>query len=179
MHTHTLSLTHTCTHSHTYMYRSLSGLGRYVSTLEARRRRRTDKEQRGDDPAEIENGRSLEAESEMNGLPEESDKDCDVIQPAQSEDSASGDRTKVDDSMTMDVSASRGNLNSLAAEDMSTASMEGGESKNRERRGSEERGAGVGREEGEELDPSETSSKRPKRRSSSTAKHKVASRVCI
>ena len=115
----------------------------------------------------------------MNGLPEENDKDCDIIlhqEMAQSEESASRDQVVVDNSTMRDFSASQDNANSLSAEDVTTDSMEMGASKNGERNDSEQHVAGGGKGE-EELDPSEMSSKRPRRRASSTAKPKAASQV--
>ncbi len=175
-HTLTYTLTHSLTRSQ--YYRSLSGLGRYVSTLEAKRRRRTDEEQRGGDPAEIDNcGKSVEAESKMNGL---NDKDCDiVVQPApemvQSDDSASRDRAEVDNSMMGGLPISRDNSNSLPVEDTATVSMEVDENKNGEKNSSEQARADGGRARQEEdLNRSETSSRRPRRTASSTAKPKAA-----
>lgn len=115
----------------------------------------------------------------MNGLLEENDKDCDLIQHqeiAQSEDSTSRERVEVGNSTMMDLSASQDNSNSLLAEDVTTASMEMDASKHGERNGSKQHIADGGRGE-EELDRSETSSKRPRRRASSTAKPKATSQV--
>ena len=128
---------------------------------------------------EIENGRSVEAKSKMNGLLEENDEDCDIIQHpvmAQSGDSASRDRVEADNSTMMDLSASQDNSNNLSAEDVTTASMEMDANKQGERNDSEQHIAGGGRG-GEELDRSELSSKRPRRRASSTAKPKATSQV--
>jgi hypothetical protein len=176
--THTYTLTHSLTRSQ--YYRSLSGLGRYVSTLEAKRRRRTDEEQRGGDPAEIDNyGKSVEAESKTNGLLGENDKDCDiVVQPApkmvQSDDSASRDRVEVNNSTMGKLSISRDNSNSLPVEDTATVSMEVDENKNGEKNSEQDHTDGGRAREEEELNRSETSSRRPRRTASSTAKPKAA-----
>lgn len=170
---------------HTHTCRSLSGLGHYVSTLEAKRKSRTSEEQSEDDPMGIENGRSLGAESKMNGLPAEKDKDYDVIQPTQktvqSEDSSGrGQTEEIDNSIMMESGATQDNSNRLSAEYMAAASMEVDENKkNGEKNGTEQvdLAGGGGRGE-EELNPSQTNSKRPRRRASSnTAKPKAASQV--
>ena len=169
---------------HTHTCRSLSGLGHYVSTLEAKRKSRTSEEQSEDDPMGIENGRSLGAESKMNGLPEEKDKDYDVIQPTQktvqSEDSSGrGQTEEIDNSIMMESGATQDNSNRLSAEYMAAASMEVDENKNGEKNGTEQVDlAGGGGRRKEELNPSQTNSKRPRRKASSnTAKPKAASQV--
>ena len=169
---------------HTHTCRSLSGLGHYVSTLEAKRKSGTSEEQSEDDPMGIENGRSLGAESKMNGLPEEKGKDYDVIQPTQktvqSEDSSGrGQTEEIDNSIMMESGATQDNSNRLSAEYMAAASMEVDENKNGEKNGTEQVDlAGGGGRRKEELNPSQTNSKRPRRKASSnTAKPKAASQV--
>lgn len=132
----------------------------------------------------IENGRSLGAESKMNGLPEEKDKDYDVIQPTQktvqSEDSSGrGQTEEIDNSIMMESGATQDNSNRSSAEYMAAASMEVDENKNGEKNGTEQVDlAGGGGRRKEELNPSQTNSKRPRRKASSnTAKPKAASQV--
>lgn len=132
----------------------------------------------------IENGRSLGAESKMNGLPEEKGKDYDVIQPTQktvqSEDSSSrGQTEEIDNSIMMESGATQDNSNRLSAEYMAATSMEVDENKNGEKNGTEQVDlAGGGGRRKEELNPSQTNSKRPRRKASSNAtKPKAASQV--
>ena len=132
----------------------------------------------------IENGRSLGAESKMNGLPEEKDKDYAVIQPTQktvqSEDSSGrGQTEEIDNSIMMESGATQDNSNRLSVEYMAAASMEVDENKNGEKNGTEQVNlAGGGGRRKEELNPSQTNSKRPRRKASSnTTKPKAASQV--
>ena len=122
---------------------------------------------------EIENGRSLERESKVNGVPEENGKDSvsgithDQM-TAQSEDSTG---VGVDNSTTSTFSAPQENSNELLVEDMATAKvkMDANTSKNGGENYSE--CLADGEREGESGEV-ERSSKRPRRRASSAAKPK-------
>ena len=124
---------------------------------------------------EIENGRSLEAESKVNGVLEKNGKDSvsGLIhhqRTAQLVDSINRDRGKKDNSATCTISASQDNSNSSLVEDMATAEVEMDTSSSKSGEICSEHVADGGRE-GED-DEMEMSSKRPRRRASNATKPK-------